>query len=94
MLQVARCPKHAKELVFFKDTATHSLFKCPVCDYVDYPGVVHPDLPEKFDQLQAKIKQLQAEIERLKKERRKWKCISCGETIYHSDYCDRCRRQS
>lgn len=80
MYMVVKCPKHLKDLVFFKDTATHSLFKCPVCDYVDYPGVVHKDLPEKYQQLQAeneKLKELQkwyeSEIFHLEKAKQKYK---------------------
>ncbi len=56
-MQVVKCPKHA-ELVFFKETDTHTLFKCPECDYVDYPGVVHGDLPEKYMKLQAEKQDL------------------------------------
>lgn len=36
--------------------------------------------------------ELQTENKMLKKERREWKCVGCGETIYPHDYCDRCRR--
>jgi len=58
MYQIVVCPKHKKALVFYKDTDTHSLFKCPDCDYVDYPGVVHRDLPEKYMNLKAENKRL------------------------------------
>lgn len=51
MYIVCQCPNHRKNLVHWKDTATHSIFKCPECDYADYPGVVHPDLPERYNTL-------------------------------------------
>lgn len=51
MYMVIKCPKHQKALVFYKETSTHSLFKCPDCDYVDYPGVVHNNLPDKYNDL-------------------------------------------
>lgn len=34
------------------------MFKCPVCNYVDYPGAAHHDLPEKYIKLQAEIERL------------------------------------
>ena len=58
MYQITTCPEHKEPLVFFQKTSTHSLFKCPVCDYVDYPGVVLSDLPERYKQLQAEVEEL------------------------------------
>lgn len=60
MYQVITCPIHGETLVFWKNTPTHSLFRCPQtsCNYVDYPGVVHRDLPERYNKLQAENKRL------------------------------------
>ena len=63
MLTTIRCPKHHEVLVFYKDTPTHKLFKCPICDYVEFPGVVHDDLPEKYINLQAENKLLRDALE-------------------------------
>lgn len=68
MYQIVVCPKHKKALVFYKDTDTHSLFKCPDCDYVCYPGVVHRDLPEKYMNLKAENKKLEKRNLKLLKE--------------------------
>ena len=62
MLQIVICPKHGKALIYWKDTATHSIFKCPECDYADYPGVVHQDLPERYMKLEERIKELEGII--------------------------------
>lgn len=34
MYQVIVCPKHQKTLILYKETNTHTLFKCPVCYYI------------------------------------------------------------
>ena len=44
------CPNDQSELVFWKKTDTHHVFKCPVCDYV-HQGAVRHDLPKRFEQL-------------------------------------------
>ena len=60
------CPNDQSELDFWKETDTHHVFKCPVCDYVRQ-GAVRHDLPERFEQLKAVNKQLSAENEELRK---------------------------
>jgi len=44
MLIICQCLEHH---------ATYSIFKCPDYDYTGGDGVVHPDLPEKYNKLQA-----------------------------------------
>lgn len=58
-----RCPVHNKPLYSNGQTSTHSLFKCPDCDYSGGDGAVRDDLPERYNELEAENKRLKKAIE-------------------------------
>ena len=62
MYIVSTCPTHGKVLEYWKETDTHTLFKCPDCDYTG-EGVVHRDLPEKYNKLKAENKRLRRALQ-------------------------------
>lgn len=75
MLMICKCPKHNKNLVYWKDTSTHKIFKCPECDYTG-KGVVHHDLPERYNRLVERIKELEVGIECAIEDLKAWHCLS------------------